>query len=100
MVTSADAGYGLVQSLECPDDFYGRIYNMGGGPAGRITFITVPTTGYADDYGNEQPRTDDIKALFLPCLRHRVVLDPAEELEGGSSDAVLARILETVEVPR
>jgi len=38
MVTSADAGYGLVQSLECPDDFYGRIYNMGGGPAARITF--------------------------------------------------------------
>lgn len=36
--------------------------------AGRITFITVPTTGYADDYGNEQPRTDDIKALFSAII--------------------------------
>ncbi len=43
---------------------------------------------------------DDIKTLFLPALRHRVVLDPAEELEGATSDVVLARILESVEVPR
>ncbi|MFV8049295.1 LCP family protein [Mycobacterium sp. 48b] len=32
--------------------------------AGRITFITVPTVGYADEYGNEVPRTDDMRALF------------------------------------
>ncbi|WP_197375515.1 LCP family protein [Mycolicibacterium baixiangningiae] len=32
--------------------------------AGRITFVTVPTTGYADEYGNETPRTDDMRALF------------------------------------
>ncbi|MBX7432339.1 LCP family protein [Mycobacterium sp. Y57] len=32
--------------------------------AGRITFVTVPTVGYADEWGNEVPRTDDMKALF------------------------------------
>ncbi|MCB0947933.1 MAG: LCP family protein [Mycobacterium sp.] len=32
--------------------------------AGRITFITVPTVGYADEYGNEVPRKDDMRALF------------------------------------
>ncbi|MCV7073066.1 LCP family protein [Mycobacterium rufum] len=32
--------------------------------AGRITFVTVPTVGYADEYGNEIPRTDDMRALF------------------------------------
>lgn len=32
--------------------------------AGRITFVTVPTTGYADEWGNEQPRVDDMAALF------------------------------------
>ncbi len=32
--------------------------------AGRITFVTVPTVGYADEYGNEIPRTDDMEALF------------------------------------
>jgi MoxR-like ATPase len=43
---------------------------------------------------------DDIKAVFLPALRHRVVLDPAEEIEGGTTDDVLRRILDRVEVPR
>lgn len=32
--------------------------------AGRITFVTLPTTGHADDEGNEVPRTEDIQALF------------------------------------
>ncbi len=32
--------------------------------AGRITFVTIPTTGYADEWGNEQPRMDDVRALF------------------------------------
>ena len=32
--------------------------------AGRITFLTVPTTGYMDDYGNEHLRDDDTRAIF------------------------------------
>jgi len=32
--------------------------------AGRITFVTVPTTGIADWEGNEVPRTEDVRALF------------------------------------
>jgi MoxR-like ATPase len=43
---------------------------------------------------------DDRKANFLAALRHRVSLDPAEEIEGGTSDDALRRILDRVEVPR
>lgn len=32
--------------------------------AGRMTFVTVPTTGITDADGNEPPRTEDIRALF------------------------------------
>ncbi|AFM19164.1 transcriptional attenuator, LytR family [Mycolicibacterium chubuense NBB4] len=32
--------------------------------AGRITFVTVPTVGYPDEWGNEIPRTDGLRALF------------------------------------
>jgi len=39
MVTAEDAGYGLVQCLETPDDFWGRVYNMGGGPSCRFIFF-------------------------------------------------------------
>ena len=50
--------------------------------------------------GRDYVTPDDVKAVYLPALRHRVLLDPAEELEGGSADPTLGRILETVEVPR
>jgi MoxR-like ATPase len=50
--------------------------------------------------GLEYVTPDHIKEVFLPALRHRVVLDPAEELEGVRADAVLERILDSVEVPR
>jgi len=50
--------------------------------------------------GRDFVTPDDVKALFCPALRHRVVLDPAEEIEGATSDAVLARIADHVEVPR
>jgi len=43
---------------------------------------------------------DDIKAVFLPALRHRVALDPAEEIVGRTTDAVLRGILDSEEVPR
>jgi len=39
MVTSEDAGYGLVQTLETPEDFWGGIYNMSGGPSCRFIYF-------------------------------------------------------------
>jgi MoxR-like ATPase len=50
--------------------------------------------------GLEYVTPDHIKEVFLPALRHRVVLDPAEELEGARADLVLEQILDSVEVPR
>ena len=43
---------------------------------------------------------DDVKAVFVPALRHRVTLDPAEEIEGTTTDDALNAILDAVEVPR
>ena len=39
MVTSEDAGYGLVQCLETPEEFWGGIYNMSGGPSCRFIYF-------------------------------------------------------------
>ncbi|TFG29464.1 NAD-dependent epimerase/dehydratase family protein [Candidatus Thorarchaeota archaeon] len=39
MITAEDAGYGLVQCLETPEDFWRRIYNMGGGSSCRFIFF-------------------------------------------------------------
>jgi MoxR-like ATPase len=43
---------------------------------------------------------DDVKSLAVPVLRHRVLLTPEAEVEGESTDARLAALLETVEAPR
>jgi len=43
---------------------------------------------------------DDIKALFRPVLRHRILLSPAAEVEGLTPDRVLGEVLEKVAAPR
>ena len=50
--------------------------------------------------GREYVLPDDLKSVAPPALRHRVALDPAEELAGTTTDDVLRRILDSVEVPR
>jgi len=42
---------------------------------------------------------DDVKSLVQPVLRHRVILTPEAEVEGGGVDMRLAHLLERVEVP-
>jgi MoxR-like ATPase len=43
---------------------------------------------------------EDVQAMLVPTLRHRVQLDPAAEVEGLVADEALARTLHTVGVPR
>ena len=43
---------------------------------------------------------DEVKAVALPTLRHRLQLRPEVELEGGTSDGVLRGLLDSVAVPR
>jgi MoxR-like ATPase len=50
--------------------------------------------------GREFVTPDDVQAAFLPAMRHRVVLAPAAELEGIPADDILARALQSIEVPR
>jgi LCP family protein required for cell wall assembly len=38
--------------------------SLQGVSAGRITFLTVPTTGITDENGDEPPRLDDIRTIF------------------------------------
>jgi MoxR-like ATPase len=43
---------------------------------------------------------DDVKELFLPALRHRMVLTPAAHIEGFGPDDILRQVMESVQVPR
>jgi MoxR-like ATPase len=50
--------------------------------------------------GRDFVTPDEVKAIAKPTLRHRVMLRPEVELEGGTADGVLDRVLATVPVPR
>ena len=52
--------------------------------AGRITFITVPTVGYADEWGNEVPRDEDMRALFDAIIND----DPLPEEKNADNTPV------------
>ncbi|MDC7676599.1 AAA family ATPase [Asticcacaulis machinosus] len=50
--------------------------------------------------GRDYVLPDDIKALYAPCMRHRVLLSASAEIEGANVDSVLQNLLERVEIPR
>ena len=50
--------------------------------------------------GRDYVIPDDVKALALPALRHRVILSPAAEIEGRLVDDTLRALIERVEAPR
>ncbi len=52
--------------------------------AGRITFVTVPTTGETDSEGNEPPRTEDVHSLFDAIIND----DPLPEEKNADNTPV------------
>ncbi|HEY3797388.1 MAG TPA: MoxR family ATPase [Caulobacteraceae bacterium] len=50
--------------------------------------------------GRDYVIPDDVKALALPALRHRVILSPAAEIEGRQVDQIVQGLIERVEAPR
>jgi len=50
--------------------------------------------------GRDYVIPDDVKALALPALRHRVIPSPAAEIEGKLTDDTLKGLIERVEAPR
>ena len=50
--------------------------------------------------GREFVIPDDVKGLFKPLLRHRVVISPSAEVDGLGTDPVLDQILTQVAAPR
>lgn len=43
---------------------------------------------------------DDVKALAVPVLRHRLTLSPAAEIEGRDMEALVGELVEATEAPR
>ena len=72
---------------------------MGAGPRGSISLVRAARAVALLD-GRDFVTPDDVKAIALPALRHRITLAPDLEIEGRHPDDVLRAVLETVEAPR
>ncbi len=74
-------------------------FQLGASPrAGVALFLAARANAVLE--GRDFATPDDVKALAVPVLRHRVMLTPEAEVEGRGSDAWLADVLTTVEAPR
>ena len=65
-----------------------------------INMLTAASRAYAALAGRDFVIPDDVKALFVPALRHRVVLAPGAEIEGLTADGILMQIVEQTAAPR
>nr|WP_209310834.1 MoxR family ATPase [Streptomyces spiramenti] len=72
---------------------------MGASPRGATALLST-SRAWAWLSGREFVTPDDVKALALPTLRHRLRLRPEAEMEGVGTDSVLNGILARVAVPR
>jgi MoxR-like ATPase len=50
--------------------------------------------------GRDYAIPDDVKALALPALRHRVILSPAAEIDGRRTDEVIQGLVDQAAAPR
>jgi MoxR-like ATPase len=70
----------------------------GGSPRGAQALVSAGKIFALID-GRFNVSTDDIRAVAMPSLRHRIILNFEGEAEGITSEAVIREILDTVAVP-
>ncbi|WP_243382846.1 AAA family ATPase [Geothrix alkalitolerans] len=72
---------------------------LGAGPRGAIALVRT-ARAQALLEGRDFATPDDVKAMALPALRHRIQRSPETEIEGLGSDDLLLALLAKVPAPR
>ncbi|MDF0371930.1 MoxR family ATPase [Streptomyces sp. KA12] len=72
---------------------------LGASPRGATALLST-ARAWAWLTGRDYVTPDDVKALALPTLRHRIQLRPEAEMEGITADSVITAVLAHVPVPR
>jgi MoxR-like ATPase len=72
---------------------------VGAGPRATQSLI-MASRAYAAMSGRDFVTPDDIKAMAVPVLEHRLILRPEFEIEGLSVPEVVQQILQQIAVPR
>lgn len=72
---------------------------VGAGPRATQALL-LASRAFAAVAGRDFVSPDDIKAMTVPVLEHRLILRPEFEIEGVSVQEVIQRILQQIAVPR
>lgn len=72
---------------------------LGGSPRASLS-IMRSAKAHAVLQGRPYVIPDDIKAVALPALRHRIILSPEKEMEGLKPDDLIRILIDRIEVPR
>ena len=105
------AGRALVDSIRLDDDILRYILNLvratrtdgeiaHGASTRAADALAGAVRAAAALEGRDYAIPDDVKRLYTPAMRHRIVLGPAAEIEGRTTDQVLENILNQIEAPR
>jgi MoxR-like ATPase len=62
--------------------------------------LATAARAYAALRGRDFVIPDDVKALVVPALGHRVVLAPGAEIEGLSPAIIIEQVVQRVPAPR
>jgi MoxR-like ATPase len=106
-----DAAVTSVSATKIQDDVIGYVVDIvrttrtspaletGASPRAAAALATAARARAALD-GRDFVIPDDVKSLALPTLRHRVLLSPAAEIEGRTTEETLMAIIEQTAAPR
>ncbi len=72
---------------------------LGVSPRGTLALVSA-IRAFAASQGRGYALPEDVTALAHPVLAHRIVLTPEAEIRGESTDAILARVIQTLDVPQ
>ncbi len=101
----------LIRETHVRDEIIGYVRNLlqatreddsltvGASPRSGLMLL-MGAKSFARFAGRDYITPDDIKKVFIPVMRHRVVVSPSSELEGIKSEGIMEYILESIEVPR
>jgi MoxR-like ATPase len=84
----------IVQSTRSNKSLY-----LGASPRASVALLNS-AKALATLRGRDFITPEDVQELAAPVLRHRVLLTPEREMEGGTADEVVAQLVQKIEVPR
>ncbi|MDG3581661.1 AAA family ATPase [Galbibacter pacificus] len=72
---------------------------MGASPRASIAILKA-SKAYAAINGRDFVTPEDIKAVALSVIQHRIIITPEKEMEGITAKQIVGQIIQAIEIPR